>query len=359
MQETKRTPLYENHVRLGGKMVEFGGWMLPVQYSTILAEHQAVREACGLFDVSHMGEITVGGEGALRFLNRLCTNDFTSMEAGSCRYSPMCCPDGGTVDDLIVYKLAEEEYLVIVNAANTEKDFAWLRGHVDGDEVRLENCSEKVAQLALQGPKYREVLEKLSVRGVLPEKHYTFARDISLAGINCLVSRTGYTGEPGVEIYLSPSEAGRLFDLLVEAGAVPCGLGARDILRFECCMPLYGHELSEKITPLECGLKAFVKMDKPDFIGKTALAAPRKRRRVGLELLDKGIARERCPVYNERGEVVGETTSGGPAPSLGKNMAMAIVSLEAAEGQAFFVEVRGKRLRAQRASMPFYKSPNR
>ncbi|MDL2318839.1 glycine cleavage system aminomethyltransferase GcvT [Eubacteriales bacterium OttesenSCG-928-A19] len=358
MQEAKRTPLYDNHIRLGGKMVEFGGWALPVQYSTILAEHRAVREDCGLFDVSHMGEVSVRGKGALAFLNRICTNSFDGMEIGRCRYSPMCYPDGGTVDDLIVYKRGEDDYLVIVNASNTRKDFDWMQEQRTED-ITLENVSDQFAQLALQGPKYREVLARLAIEGELPEKPYTFVEHMRIDGADCLVSTTGYTGEPGVEIYLSPADAGRVFDRLVEAGAVPCGLGARDTLRFEASMPLYGHELDKDITPLECNLKAFVKLDKPDFNGKAPMETPRKRCRIGLELLDRGIAREYLPVLDEAGSIVGQTTSGGPAPTLGKNLAMAIVDVSAADSPAFFIEVRGRRLRAKRVPMPFYRSENK
>lgn len=357
MQEAKHTPLYDSHVRLGGKMVAFGGWALPVQYSTILAEHRAVREACGLFDVSHMGEVCVAGKDALAFLNRICTNDFTDMAVGRCRYSPMCYPDGGTVDDLIVYKRGDAQYLVIVNASNTEKDVAWMKEHMQGD-MRLEDVSAQVAQLALQGPAYRTVLAKLRVDGDLPEKPYTFAEGIHIDGIECLVSKTGYTGEPGLEIYLRPEDAPALFDRLIEAGAVPCGLGARDTLRFECAMPLYGHELDRDITPLECNLKAFVKLDGPDFIGRDALLAPRKRRRIGLELVGKGIAREHCPVADAAGNVVGQTTSGGPAPTLGKNVAMAIVENDAADAEQLFIQVRGRDIEAKRVKLPFYRSQN-
>ncbi len=358
MQDGKHTPLYENHIKLGGKMVTYGGWDLPVQYSGIMAEHKAVREACGLFDVSHMGEIEIHGPDALNFLNRLCTNDFTSMETGSCRYSPMCYPSGGTVDDLIVYKRGDKAYLVIVNAANCEKDFSWMLQHKAGD-VAVSDASDRYAQLALQGPLYREVIKKSGVEGALPEKNYTFVEGVRVAGIPCLVSKTGYTGEPGLEIYLAPESAGKLHDALIEAGAIPCGLGARDTLRFEASMPLYGHELAQDITPLECGLRMFVKLDKPDFIGKESLENnPPLRRRVGLELLDKGIAREHCPVLDEEGNVVGETTSGGPVPTVGGNRAMALVSLEAAAMDELFIEVRGRLLRARRVKLPFYRTTN-
>lgn len=361
MQEARHTPLFDNHVKHGGKMVEFSGWMLPVQYDTILSEHAAVRSGCGLFDVSHMGELTVTGEGALAYLNALLTNDFAGMEAGRCRYSPMCYPNGGTVDDLIVYKRGEEDYLIIANAANCQKDYEWLLAHRGAyPGVALQNVSSDVAQLALQGPKYREVLGKVGVSDALPERPYAFKENMKVAGIPCLVSTTGYTGEPGVEIYLKPEDAGRLFDMLIEAGAKPCGLGARDTLRFEASMPLYGHELSQDITPLEAGLKSFVKLDKPDFIGRQALVdSPPKRRRIGLELVDKGIAREHCPVLDEDGTPVGETTSGGPAPTLGRNLAMAIVDLGAARGETFFIQVRGRSLRAKRVPLPFYKSASK
>ena len=358
MENVKKTPLYEAHIALGGKMVEFGGWALPVQYTTILGEHKAVREACGLFDVSHMGEVTVQGPSALAFLNRLCTNDFTSMEVGRCRYSPMCYDNGGTVDDLIVYKMGDEDYLVIVNAANCDKDFAWMREHAP-EGVTLENVSDETAQLALQGPLFREILAKVGTEGTLPEKPYRFTREMTVAGIPCLVSSTGYTGEPGVEIYLAAENAAKLHAALIAAGAVPCGLGARDTLRFECAMPLYGHELSADITPLECGLGSFVKLDKPDFIGRQALLAPPQRRRIGLILEDRGIAREHFPVLDEAGREVGFVTSGMPAPTLGCNAAMALVSLEAAEAPYLWPQVRGRALKARRVPLPFYRTANR
>lgn len=358
MQDAKQTPLYDSHIKHGGKMVEFGGWALPVQYTNILEEHKAVREDVGLFDVSHMGEVTAEGADALAFLNYLCTNDFTGMEVGRCRYSPMCYPDGGTVDDLIVYKRNEDNYLIIVNASNTQKDFEWFQQHAAKyRDLTVKNISHDVAQLALQGPNFRAVLDKVGYKGALPVKPYTFVESFELGGITCLVSTTGYTGEPGVEIYLQPQDAGKLFDMLVQAGAKPAGLGARDTLRFEASMPLYGHELSKDITPLEAGLKMFVKLDKPDFIGKEALAAAvPPRRRIGLELIDKGIAREHCPVLDSQGNPVGETTSGGPAPTIGKNMAMAVVTVDAAKEDDFFIEVRGRSLRAKKVKMPFYKS---
>lgn len=354
MENSKKTPLYQNHLQYGGKMVEYGGWILPVMYDSILKEHQAVRENCGIFDVSHMGEITVKGPGSLSFLNEIATNDFSKLSNGRCRYSPICYESGGTVDDVIVYKRGEEDYLVIVNAANTEKDYAWFTAH-QKEGVSLANISDQVAQLALQGPMYKEVLSKLTITGTLPEKAYTFTEHIAIEGIECLVSKTGYTGEPGVEIYLSPTDAPRLHSLFIQSGAVPCGLGARDTLRFECAMPLYGHELGSDITPLECGLSTFVKLDKPHFIGKDALAGPVMRRRIGLELIDKGVAREHCSVFVGDHEV-GMTTSAGPAPTISKNVAMAFVLNEAVEQDEFIIEVRGRRLRAKRVKLPFYKS---
>lgn len=358
MQEAKRTPLYAHHVKHGGKMVEFGGWALPVQYGGIHAEHKAVREGAGVFDVSHMGEITVRGEGALDFLNYVCTNDFTDMQTGRCRYSPMCYPEGGTVDDVIVYMRGESNYLLIVNASNTQKDYDWLVQHAAKHrDVDVINVSDDYAQLALQGPKYLEVLDKVGYKGELPVKPYTFVDPVEVGGFECLVSTTGYTGEAGVELYLRPQDAGALFDRLIDAGAVPAGLGARDTLRFEASMPLYGHELGENITPLEADLSMFVKMDKPDFIGKKALKdTPPQRRRIGLEIIDKGIAREHCPVLDAHENIVGETTSGSPAPALGKNMAMALVRMDVAKEDTFFIQVRGRSLRAKRVKLPFYRA---
>ncbi len=356
-----KTPIYDYHVELGGKIVPFGGFLLPVQYKTgVIAEHKAVREKAGLFDVSHMGEILITGRDALANVNMLLTNDFTVMEDGRCRYSPMCNEEGGIVDDLIVYKIKDECYLIIVNASNTDKDFAWMTAHAFGD-VNMENISEQAAQAALQGPLAREIMTRVCRAEELPEKYYTFTREMEVGGIPCLVSRTGYTGEAGYEIYCAAERGEELFRLLLEAGKdlglIPCGLGARDTLRLEAAMPLYGHEMSDEITPAEADLGFAVKMNKADFIGKKALEekGPAARKRVGLRITGRGIAREHCDVYIEDRKV-GETTSGTFCPHLNHAVAMALLETSSASvGTSVSVDVRGRRIEAEVVSLPFYK----
>ena len=357
----KKTPLYDRHVALGGKIVPFAGYLLPVQYPTgVIAEHMAVRTAAGLFDVSHMGELVFTGPDALENLNHMLTNDFTDMYDGQVRYSPMCNDSGGCVDDLIVYKVREGAYLVVVNAANKDKDAAWMAEHLSGD-CKLEDISDTVAQLALQGPKSKEILRGLVGEDVLPKKYYSFVRDVQVGGIRCLISRTGYTGSFGYELYCAAEDGPALWDLLLEAGKdlglIPCGLGARDTLRLEAAMPLYGHELTDDIGPMEAGLGFAVKMGKADFIGKAGLEGrlPLVRTRVGLEVTGRGIVREHQDVYiGER--LAGQTTSGTHAPFLGKAIAMAYLSPEdAAPGTAVEVDVRGRRVPCKVVALPFYK----
>ncbi len=349
----KKTALYGKHIQGGGKMVEFAGYLLPVQYQAgIIAEHKAVRERAGLFDVSHMGEFLLEGEHALAALNHLLTNDFTGMADGACRYSPMCYEDGGVVDDLLVYKFDGTKYLLVVNAANKDKDFEWMASNLP-DGAGLKDISDSIAQLALQGPLAAEILGKLS--GCLPGKYYTFIDSCMVAGVDCLVSRTGYTGEDGFEIYCDNGDAERLFDAIVEAGGdslTLCGLGARDTLRLEAGMPLYGHELSADITPREAGLGFFVKMDKPGFIGKDALEPARTRKRVGLVLTGRGIAREGAKVFSGD-EELGFVTSGTMSPTLNVAIAMAYIPASF-DGAAVEVEVRGKRIPADVVKTQFY-----
>ncbi len=355
-----KTPLYDEHVSLGGKIVPFAGWLLPVQYSGVIAEHMAVRTACGLFDVSHMGEITCVGDDALMNLNHLLTNDYTDMEIGQARYSPMCNEQGGVVDDLIVYKKADDCYLIVVNAANKDKDFDWMLAHEIGS-VELTDISDEVAQLALQGPKAETILRKLASPDDIPEKYYTCKFDREIAGVKCIVSRTGYTGEDGFELYMASGDAVKMWKLLLDAGKdeglLPCGLGARDTLRLEAAMPLYGHEMNDEITPREAGLGFFVKMQKDDFVGRAALEEKGKptRKRVGLKVTGRGIVREEQDVYYA-GEKIGETTSGTFCPYLEHAVAMAILPLEAAEiGTQVEVDVRGRRVAAEVVKLPFYK----
>lgn len=360
MDALKKTPLYDTHIALSGKIVDFGGWALPVQYSSILEEHKAVRERAGLFDVSHMGEIEVRGSGAFEFLQHMLTNDLTGMQPGRCRYSPVCYEDGGTVDDILVYKHSDDRFLLIVNASNTEKDYEWFASHAPKDVI-VENQSASWGQIALQGPKFMRVLEIAGTRGDIPQKNYTFTENFSVAGIDCMISRTGYTGEDGVEIYCKAQDTPKLHSKLMEAGKevqlLPCGLGARDTLRFEASMPLYGHELSSEITPKEAGLHFAIKTAKPEFIGRQALLEPEKRTRIGLKLIDRGIAREHSDVYLND-SLAGFVTSGGVAPTLGGNYAMALVDSRLANEEFFEIDVRGRKIKAQKVALPFYKRSN-
>ena len=359
--ELKRTPLYGAHLRCGGKMVEFGGFEMPVQYGAgVIREHMAVRTACGLFDVSHMGEVVMEGPDAVKNLNRLLTNDYTVMEDGQARYSPMCNEQGGTVDDLIVYKVAGDRYFVVVNASNREKDVAWIKAHVSGD-LSVEDVSDRYGQIALQGPLAERILLRLTAPENIPRKNYYALWDRSVGGVNCVVSRTGYTGSDGFELYTAAEDAEKLWDLLLEAGKgdglIPCGLGARDTLRLEAGMPLYGHELSDTVSPLASGLGFFVKMDKPDFIGKAALeaAGTPAQCRVGLKAVGRGIMREHQDIYVD-GRKVGLTTSGTHCPFIGYPAAMALVDREyAALGTRVQVDVRGLLVEAEVVKLPFYK----
>lgn len=355
-----KTPLYETHVALGGKIVPFAGYLLPVQYSGVIEEHMAVREKAGLFDVSHMGELLISGKDALNNINNLFTNSFNSMTDGRVRYSPMCNEHGGVVDDLVVYRMNENEYFIVFNAANHDKDVKWMGEHLFGD-VTMKDLSEETAQIALQGPASKEILAKLALPESIPTKYYTFVNNATVANINCLVSRTGYTGEFGYEIYCKPGDVTALWNALLEAGKenglIPCGLGARDTLRMEAAMPLYGHEMSEDITPLETGLDFAVKMDKENFIGKAALfeKGEPKIKRIGLKITGRGIARENCPIYiGER--MIGQTTSGTHCPFLNGAYAMALVDSDAATtGTAVECEVRSRKIEAEIIDLPFIK----
>jgi aminomethyltransferase len=358
----KKTPLYQKHVDLGGKMIEFGGWLMPVEYSGIIGEHRAVREAAGLFDVSHMGELHVTGPAAQQFIQHLVTNDISGAAPGRCIYSPLCYPDGGAVDDLIVYKNSDTDYFIVVNASNTDKDYDWfLKNAVPG--AKTENISDSVAQIAIQGPKAEKILQSLTDFPLGNIRFYHFVRDITVCGVKALVSRTGYTGEDGFEIYTAASDGPAVWDTLLGAGRadglVPVGLGARDTLRFEAGLPLYGHELSEEITPVMTGLGKFVKLGKPEFIGREALAAQTERgaERVitGLMLTGRGVARAGHEIAKD-GRVIGRVTTGNFSPMLGKSLGLALVEKQyAAEGTGFDVMIRGRAVPAVVVPTPFYK----
>lgn len=355
----KRTPLYDAHLAAGGKIVPFAGYLLPVQYSGIVAEHMAVRTAAGLFDVSHMGEVTYRGADALANLQQLLTNDFAAMADGQVKYSPMCNENGGVIDDLLVYRRGENDYMVVVNAANREKDVAWMQKHLFGD-VEFADISDDMAQLALQGPRAQEILATVCDPALLACKYYTFCDNVAVGGITCTLSRTGYTGEDGFELYVKCEDAAALWNLLLQAGEpfglVPCGLGARDTLRLEAGMPLYGHEMDETVSPLEMGLGFFVKREKPAFIGKAAFlqAGDPKRFRIGLVLTERGIARQGDAVLLN-GEQIGAVTSGTMAPYCKQAVAMALVSQKLAPGETVAVQVRAKTLGAKTVALPFYK----
>lgn len=357
----RKTPLYDVHVAEGGKIVPFAGYLLPVQYgSGVIKEHMAVRQQAGLFDVSHMGEVLFTGPTALDTLNHLLTNDYSNMAVNKVRYGVMCNADGGTIDDLVVYKFGEEAYLVVVNAANREKDYAHIAQNLLPG-TKAEDISDSVAQLALQGPKSPAILKKLLPEDQIPKGYYTALPNVEIQGMKCMISRTGYTGELGYEIYTANEDAPKLWKLLRETGEefglIPCGLGARDTLRLEAAMPLYGHEMDETISPLEAGLDFGVKLNKDEFIGKDALVAAGapKRVRVGLEVTGRGIIREHQEVYLGQ-EKIGLTTSGTHCPFLGKALAMALIDpAHAAEGTQLEVEVRGRRVSAAIVPLPFYK----
>jgi len=360
----RRTPLYDKHLERGGRMVPFAGYLLPVQYegSGVIAEHMAVRTACGLFDVSHMGEMLYTGPDALANIDRVVCNDMTGMYDGQARYSPLTNEHGGVIDDLIVYRLDAETYYVVVNAANREKDAVWMASQVSGN-CTFEDISDRIAQLALEGPLAHDIIMKVCDAEDLPSRYYSCTQHRTVAGVECLVSRTGYTGEDGYELYCSPEDAPQLWDALLGAGEaeglIPCGLGARDTLRLEAAMPLYGHEMTDDITPYEARLGIFVKLDKPDFVGREALAAQKAagitRRRVGLKVTGRGIAREECPVY-DGDEMIGTVTSGTHCPFLGGAYAMALLPVAYDEvGRTVQVDVRGRRIDAEVCALPFYR----
>lgn len=363
MSEAKRTPFYEKHLGLKGKMVDFSGWMLPVQFEGIIPEVLKTRQEAGLFDVSHMGEIMVTGEDALEFLQHVLTNDIAALTDHRVMYSPVCYPHGGTVDDILVYRYNRENYLLVVNAGNTDKDFNWFRENLRGD-VCLENRSAETAQLALQGPASPVILASLTNTPVQGLKYYHFLPRVMVAGIDCIVSRTGYTGEDGFELYCQKAAAPRLWDAIWEAGhrhgLAPIGLGARDILRLEACLPLYGHELSAGLTPLEAGLGRFVSFAKePAFIGREPLFRQMQeglqKKLVGIEMLEKGIPREGYSLRSGEAEV-GRVSSGTYSPTLDKSVAMAFIEpAYAREGQEVSVVIRTKEYRAKVVKIPFYR----
>ncbi|MFB7158906.1 glycine cleavage system aminomethyltransferase GcvT [Lysinibacillus sp. NPDC056232] len=361
--ELQRTPLFEEYATHGGKTIDFGGWELPVQFSSIKEEHDAVRNRAGLFDVSHMGEILVTGPNSLEFLQNLLTNDISKIAVGQAQYNAMCYEDGGVVDDLLTYKLADNHYLLCVNASNIEKDYEWMMENQHQYDVTIDNQSEAYAQIALQGPLAEEVLQTLTDTDLQTIKYFRFQADVEVAGHKTLVSRSGYTGEDGFELYGSPEDIKALWSKILEAGkdkgVVPAGLGCRDTLRFEAGLPLYGQELSATISPLEAGIGFAVKLNKEDFNGHDALVAQKEnglsRKIVGIEMIDKGIPRHGYKVLKD-GQEIGEVTTGTQLPSSKRNVGHALIDSQFATiGTELEIEIRGKHLKVVTVETPFYK----
>ena len=372
----KKTALNATHRALKAKMVDFGGWDMPVEYPCpgggLIAEHMAVRTGVGLFDVSHMGEIQFRGPGALAAVQHITMNDASRLKDGQAHYSALLTPQGAFVDDILVHRLSENDYLLVVNAGTTDKDFAWIRknaGTMPG--IHISDYSPYYSQLALQGPRSLDTLRKLTKVDLAAIKNYWFTWG-TVAGIpNVLIARTGYSGEDGFEVYIPSDEATtvKMWNALMEAGAEfgmrPCGLGARNTLRLEAGMSLYGHEISEEINVLEAGLTHWLKLDKGSFIGRDALMAVQasggpKREIIGLEMVDRGIARDGYPVLDLGGREIGTVTSGSPAPFLKTNIAIALVPAEyAASGRDVLVQVRSNQVRAKQVPLPFYKRPKK
>ena len=358
----KRTSLYDLHRELGAKLIDFGGWEMPVQYSGILQEHRAVRERVGIFDVSHMGELEFSGAGALAALQWLTPNDVTRLSDGRCHYSAFLTDRGTYVDDLLVYRKAEDSWMLVVNAANIPKDFEWARSHVRGN-ARVGDASDRYALIAVQGPRAAALLSRIAAEDPSDLDYYAF-REISILGEPTLVSRTGYTGEDGFEICLASERAEKVFRRLLEEGRdegiLPCGLGARDTLRLEAKMALYGNDIDDTVTPWEADLGWTVKMKKGDFLGRVALERQKAegvpRKLVGFEMVDRGIARHGHPARTAYGE--GVVTSGTHSPTLGKPIGLALLPAGAAGvGTEFEVDIRGRSAKARVVETPFYKRP--
>lgn len=359
MSEMKETCLHDRHVAAGALMSPFGGFDMPIEYAGITDEHNAVRNACGVFDVSHMGEVIVSGKDAERFVNHIFTNDVTGAPEGQIYYGMMLNENGGTVDDLLVYR-RRDDYLLVINAANIDKDVAWIEAHTTGFDVKIDHISDSVGELAVQGPEAENVMEQVLDIRCKDLKFYTFC-ETTYRGEPVLVSRTGYTGEDGFEIYGSHDSVRRAWDELMASGRVaPCGLGCRDTLRFEVGLPLYGDELADDISPVEAGLSMFVKLDKPEFIGREAVAAQKTagpaRKSVGLELLDRAIPRHGYEVLNADGELIGHVTTGYRGISVDKSIAMALIdSKYAAQGTQLSVRIRRKTFPAVVVPRKFFK----
>ncbi len=371
----RKTALNAVHRQMGAKMVPFGGWEMPVEYPAaigcgIINEHMAVRTGVGIFDVSHMGDIRLAGPGALAAVQHISMNDASRLAIGQAQYSALLYPEGTFVDDVIVHRLGEDDYLLVINAGTREKDFNWVRDNTRQFDCKVEHLSDDFTQIAIQGPKAVELLQKLTDANLSAVKFYWLTRGTVCGLKNTLIARTGYTAEDGFEIYIPSDEAtsARVWKEILEAGkefgAVPCGLGARNTLRLEGKLPLYGHEISDTLNVWEAGLDRFCKMEKSDFIGRAALekakAESLKRTLIGLEMTGRGIARDDYKVLDQSGKEIGYVTSGCPGPFLKKNIALAYVPPSFSEiGTTLSVEIRGQAVAAQVVPTPFYKRPKK
>jgi aminomethyltransferase len=359
------------HRHMGAKMVDFGGWDMPVEYSGLIAEHMAVRTGVGVFDVSHMGDIQLRGPESLAAVQHICMNDASKLQVGQAQYSAMLYPNGTFVDDVIVHKLSDNDYLIVINAGTREKDYQWIRTNAQRFKGHVSDYSDYYTQLAIQGPRAAETLAKLTNVDLSTIKGYWFTWGTVCGLANTLIARTGYTGEDGFEIYVPSDQptSERVWNEVLEAGRefgiLPCGLGARNTLRLESAMALYEHEISDSINVFEAHLDRFLKLEKGPFIGSEALEKIKaeggpKRKLVGLEVVERGIARDGYPVLDAAGKKIGEVTSGSPAPFLKKNIALAYVPVELAQvGGEVFVEIRGNAVKAVIVPTPFYKRPKK
>lgn len=361
MESVKKTALYDAHVALGGKIIDFAGWELPVQYEGIIEEHEAVRNAAGMFDVSHMGEVELKGPDAFKFVQNLVTNDVSTLNDNQILYAMMCYENGGVVDDLLVYKFSQDHYYLVINASNVDKDFAWMQEQSKGYDISLENVSPSVSELAIQGPLAQDILQKVVDVDLKEIGFFYCNRNVTIEGAKCLVSRTGYTGEDGFEVYTDNDSIMKVWNKLMEVGAPmglkPAGLGARDTLRFEAALPLYGNEIDKDITPLEAGLGFFVKLAKENFIGKDALVKQKEeglpRKTVGFEM-EKGIPRHGYEVVVD-GVQIGVVTTGYFSPTLKKNIGLALIDAKYGEmGSEIGIQVRKKVFPATIVSKRFY-----
>jgi aminomethyltransferase len=355
---TQKTALYDEHVKLGGTIVDFAGWELPVYYSRVIEEHEATRERAGLFDIGHMGEFELTGAGTLDFLQHVLSRELKKIEPGFAMYSTMLHPDGGTVDDLFVYCIEPNRFMIVVNAANIKKDWEWMLRNAEGYDVKFADKSNETSKIDLQGPKAKAIMERLTPGGTLPVRFHF--HEGTVGGVRALISRTGYTGEDGFELYCNNADAPKLWNAILAEGkpegVVACGLGARDSLRLECCYSLYGHELTDSISPVEAGI-GFVVAKEKDYIGGDIVKAQQKdgapRQLIAIELVERGVPRERYEVMKD-GSAIGEVTSGTYSPTLKKGIGMALVTKGAASvGDTISVIIRGKQYEAKVVKKPF------